>query len=185
MAGTARRGVEGVHTLAARAYHVCHEAGAVTADVLEDTAMGVDVWECLLHTLPLRPLKRSGVGQSRQGSVPPVSPYPQPTRHTPPTSPPPSKSFSSRVSWNPGVCPPAQPPGASETSLPRQPPRISMSWECPSKPPHPPQLLYYYQCLTTAVTSAKGKGTHWKASLLWVGVVLVADALRGLSKPSV
>lgn len=85
--------MEGIHTLAARAYHVCHEAGAVAADILEDTAMGVDVWECLLHALPLRPLKRSGVGQSRQGSVPPVSSFPQPTRHTPPHPLPPAKAF--------------------------------------------------------------------------------------------
>lgn len=57
LAGTARRGVESIHALAAGAHHVCHKAGTVAADVLQDAAVGIDVWELLLHT-PLRPLQR-------------------------------------------------------------------------------------------------------------------------------
>lgn len=51
------RSVEDVHALAAGTHHVGHKAGALTADVLQDTAVGVDVGERLLHTLPLWPLQ--------------------------------------------------------------------------------------------------------------------------------
>lgn len=54
------RSIEDVHALAAGTHHVCHKAGALTADILQDTAVGVDVGERLIHALPLWPLQRPG-----------------------------------------------------------------------------------------------------------------------------
>lgn len=165
LAGTARRGVESIHALAAGAHHVCHKAGTVAADVLQDAAVGIDVWELLLHT-PLRPLQRSGVGEGCQG-CPPIR-----QTHFGNECAMQSSSWQKLTTWlsfhltvlNPG-----------------SPPRyLCLRSLFPSGVPATPHHLpapSYCQCLTTRATAAEGKGTHWKTSLLDGGVVLAADSL--------
>lgn len=60
LAAAAWRCIEHVHTLAAGVHHVSHKPGTVATDVLQDTAVGIDVGECLLHAPPLRALQGPG-----------------------------------------------------------------------------------------------------------------------------
>lgn len=141
---TTRRGVEGIHTPAAGVHHIRYEAGAVAANVLHDTAVGVHVRELLLHVPPLQPLQRSGAGQGCQGVLPePLHPpHPRQAEQSPP-----HKSPSSGRTGTPG----------SDHSAPF--PRRETP---PSSQP---------------IRNITKGSTHWKASLLCVGVVLAVDIL--------
>ena len=110
LAGTTWRGVEGIHTPAAGVYHIRHEASAVTAHILHDTAVGVHVRELFLHAPPLQPLQGSEAGQGRQGALPKplCPPHPRQAEQSPP-----HKSPSSGRTGTLGsdyLVPPAPPP---------------------------------------------------------------------------
>jgi hypothetical protein len=62
LAASAWSGVEDIHTLAAGTHYLGHKTGAITADILQDTAMSIDMRELLLHTPPLWPLQGSEEG---------------------------------------------------------------------------------------------------------------------------
>lgn len=62
-------GIEDIHTLAAGGYYISHEAGAVTADILQDTAMGIDVGELLLYAPPLWSLQGSRIERCQERTM--------------------------------------------------------------------------------------------------------------------